>query len=60
MGDNANYRMMEAVFRIRNIPRHQDPDMGIEVIELVDILLHLILATALSLEAAVHFGNAAY
>lgn len=38
LGDNAVYRMMEAISRIRGISRRQDPDMGIEVIELVDIL----------------------
>jgi len=38
LGDNAIYRMTEAISRIRGITRHQDPDMGTEVIELVDIL----------------------
>ena len=38
LGDNAVYRMMEAVSRIRSIPLRQDPDMGTEVIELSDII----------------------
>lgn len=38
LGDNAVYRMMEAISRIRNIPLRKDPDMGTEVIELSDII----------------------
>ncbi len=37
LGDNAVYRMMEAVSRIREIPRRSDPLLGEEVIELVEI-----------------------
>lgn len=37
LGDNAVYRMMEAIAKIRTIPRRTDPFLGEEVIELVEI-----------------------
>lgn len=37
LGDNAVYRMMAAVERIRALPRRTDPFLGTEVIELVEI-----------------------
>ncbi len=37
LGDNAVYRMMEAVEKIRTLPRRTDPVLGEEVIELVEI-----------------------
>ncbi|MBB6480306.1 M20/M25/M40 family metallo-hydrolase [Spirochaeta isovalerica] len=37
LGDNAVYRMMEAVERIRRMPRRSHPLLGEEVIELVEI-----------------------
>lgn len=37
LGDNAVYRMMEAISSIRNMPRAKDAQMGEEVIALVDI-----------------------
>ncbi len=37
LGDNAVYRMTEAVEKIRKIPRRTDPFLGEEVIELVEI-----------------------
>jgi len=37
LGDNAVYRMMEAAQRIRELPRKSHPQLGVEVIELVEI-----------------------
>jgi putative selenium metabolism hydrolase len=37
LGDNAVYRMMEAVERIKSLPRREHPFLGTEVIELVEI-----------------------
>ena len=37
LGDNAVYRMMDAIERIRSLPRRSHPLLGDEVIELVEI-----------------------
>ena len=37
LGENAVYRMMEAVFRIRAVPLPTDPDLGTGVCELIEI-----------------------
>jgi putative selenium metabolism hydrolase len=37
LGENAAYSMLEAVSRIRSMPRRSDPVLGDEVVELVEI-----------------------
>jgi putative selenium metabolism hydrolase len=40
LGENAVYRMMDAIARIRAIPKRKHPFLGNEVIELVEISSH--------------------
>jgi putative selenium metabolism hydrolase len=37
LGDNAVYRMMEAIARLRSLPLPSDPDLGAGVCELIEI-----------------------